>query len=336
MVDISRYPLIRHLRGTATTHVQHIRNGTLVHSGTGLSFWFRPLSAVLSEVPIADQELPLLFHAQTSDFQDLTVQATATYRIREPELAATRIDFSVDPDLGLWRGNPLQQVAGLLTETVQQPALRTLAGLSLTEAVARGIDAVAAAVEPVLADDARLREIGLSVISLKVVAIRPEPEMEKALRTPARELVQQEADRATYERRAMAVERERSISENELQNQIELARREEQLVAQRGANTRREAEENSLADQVAADAEASRLRTLAEAEAGRTRNLGAARAEAEGALLAAYRDVPAHVLWSLAAREVGEHLPEIGSLVVTPDLLASLVAKLGTGNESGS
>jgi hypothetical protein len=69
------------------------------------------------------------------------------------------------------------------------------------------------------------------VIGTRVVALRPEPDVEKALQTPARELLQQETDRATHERRALAVERERAIAENELQNQIELARREEQLVA---------------------------------------------------------------------------------------------------------
>ena len=71
---------------------------------------------------------------------------------------------------------------------------------------------------------------------------RRSPSVERALQTPTRERVQQEADRATFERRALAVERERAIAENELQNQIELARREEQLVAQRGANERRRAD----------------------------------------------------------------------------------------------
>ena len=47
------------------------------------------------------------------------------------------------------------------------------------------------------------------------------------------------SDKATFERRALAVEREGAIAENELQNQIELARRQEQLVAQNGANARR-------------------------------------------------------------------------------------------------
>ena len=73
MADITRFPLARHLRGAPTQHVRHLRQGKLVHDGTGLSFFFRPLTAVLSEVPVDDRELPLLFHARTADFQDLTV-----------------------------------------------------------------------------------------------------------------------------------------------------------------------------------------------------------------------------------------------------------------------
>src|SRR5687767_4093790 len=128
MADIARYPFVRHLKGTTTSHVQHIRNGTTIRAGVGAALWFRPLSAVLSEVPVDDRELPLLFHARTSDFQDVTVQATVTYRIVDPSVAAGRIDFSIDPETGQWRGTPLEQVAGLLTETAQQYGLDLLAG----------------------------------------------------------------------------------------------------------------------------------------------------------------------------------------------------------------
>jgi hypothetical protein len=138
MADIARYPFLRHLRGTNTTHVQHVRNGKTIHFGIGAAFWFRPLSAVLSEVPVNDRELPLLFHARTSDFQDVTVQATVTYRLTDPDTASGRIDFSIDPETGLWRGTPLDQVAGLLTETAQQYALDLLAGADLTTALAGG------------------------------------------------------------------------------------------------------------------------------------------------------------------------------------------------------
>jgi hypothetical protein len=162
-----------------------------------------------------------------------------------------------------------------------------------------------------------------------VVAVRPEPEVEKALRTPTREQVQQDADKATFERRAVAVERERAIGQNELQTRIELARREQQLVTQRGANARREAEEAAAAGAIATDAEAQRALTIAEATAQATRLAGAAQAEAETAHLAAYRDLPRAVLLGLAVKELAANLPAIESLVLTPDLLTRALTGLG-------
>jgi len=32
MADIARYPLVRHLRGTATTHIQHVHAGKTRHA----------------------------------------------------------------------------------------------------------------------------------------------------------------------------------------------------------------------------------------------------------------------------------------------------------------
>ncbi|GLZ29942.1 hypothetical protein Lesp02_21320 [Lentzea sp. NBRC 105346] len=317
MADISGYPGLRHLRGAPTVHVRHVRNGKVVHAGTGLSFWFRPRTAVLSEIPVDDRELPMLFHARTRDFQDVTVQLTVTYRFTDPETAAARIDFSIDPDGGSWRGDPLNQVAGLLTESTQQHALRTLAQATLETALTEGVEAVRTNVTGNLGADPRFEQTGLQVIDVRVVAIRPDSDMEKALRTTVREKVQQEADRATYERRALAVERERAISENELQNQIELARREEQLVVQRGANALKQAQDNANASRIADDAKAEGIRKLAEAEAA-----------GEAARLNAYRDLPEKVLLGLAAQEFAKNLPDIDNLTITPDLLAPLITKL--------
>jgi regulator of protease activity HflC (stomatin/prohibitin superfamily) len=281
MADITRRLGWRHLRGAPTAHIRHHRAGTLVHDGTGLSFWFRSLTAALSEVPVDDRELAMTFHARTSDFQDVAVQATVTYRISDPALAATRLDFSIDPDTGVWRGAPLEQLGTLLTETAQQHALAVLARTPLSAALVDGVTAVRERIAAGLGAEPRLPATGIEVVAVRVMALRPEPEVERALRTPAREQIQQEADRATYERRAVAVERERAIAENELDSQIELARREEQLVDQRGTNARREAEEHAAADAVRAQAEADRTVRLSEAEA--TRSVRLAEAEARRA-----------------------------------------------------
>src|SRR5438270_3449286 len=120
MADVTRRLFLRHLRGTPTAWVRHVARGKVAHEGTGRSFFFRPLTAALSEVPVDDRELPLLFHARTADFQDVAVQSTVTYRVADPALTGTRLDFAIDPDTGRWRGSPLDQLAGVLTESAQQ------------------------------------------------------------------------------------------------------------------------------------------------------------------------------------------------------------------------
>lgn len=339
MADITRRFGWRHLRGAPTAHIRHHRAGRLVHDGPGLSFWYRSLTAALSEVPVDDRELAMTFHARTSDFQDVAVQATVTFRVSDPGVAAERMDFSIDPDTGVWRGAPLEQLSTLLTETAQQHALDVLARTPLSAALVDGVSAVRERVAAGLAAEPRLPATGIEVVAVRVVALRPEPEVERALRTPAREQIQQEADRATYERRAVAVERERAIAENELASQIELARREEQLVDQRGTNARREAEEHAAADAVRAQAEAARTVRLAEAEAARAvrlaeaearaaREVGAARAEAQAAWLRVHAEVDVSTLHALTGTRLAENLPRIDSVTLSPDVLTGLLSRL--------
>ena len=335
MADISAHPFLHHLRAAPNAHVRYLRKGTLAHEGVGAAFWFRPLTAAISEVPVDDREQPLLFHARTADFQDVTVQATVTYRIADVATAAARVDFGVDPSTGAWRGSPLEQIGGLLTELAQQHALDLIATMPLTDALARGMTAVRERIGVGLSGDQRLTETGVAVIDVRVVAVRAEPDVEKALRTPMREQVQQDADRAVYERRAVAVERERAIAENELQSRIELARREEQLVEQEGVNERRRATEQAAAERIATEARAERDRLLADARADATRLVGVAEADAEGARLAAYRDLEAATLLGLAVKELAGHLPAIGTLNLTPDILTGLVASLSSGRDGG-
>jgi regulator of protease activity HflC (stomatin/prohibitin superfamily) len=311
--------------------VVHLSGGKPRHDGAGLSFWFRPLSAVLSEVPIDDRELPLLFHARTRDFQDVTVQATVTYRFTDPALVSQRLDFGIDPDTGRWSGTPLDQVAQLLTELAASHAIDLLAGMGLAESLVGGISLVRERMSTGLAADTRLASTGITVLAARVAAIRPEADMERALQTPTREQVQADADKATYARRAIAVERERAIAENELASKIELATREANLVTQEGNNQRRRAEEDAAAAAIAAQAAAQRTTVMANASAEETRTLGAAQAEAESAKLAAYAGVDQSVLSYLGLRELAGQLPNINNLTITPDPLTGALSGLIAG-----
>lgn len=254
MAQITRFPIVRHLRGEPTFHTLYYRKGRLVRSGRGLSFWFRPLSAGLAEVPLDDRELPFLFHGRSADFQDVIAQGAITYRVTDAEMLAARVDFTIDPATGRWTKEPLEQVAALLTQLAQQSAWEYLTHTPVRDLLTEGVAEIRRRIGEGLAIDGRPAGMGPEIVSVRVAAVRPSAEVEKALQMPTREAIQQEADEATFQRRALAVEKERAIAENELQNRIELAKREEQLVAQEGQNRRRGAEEEGEAQRIEAEA----------------------------------------------------------------------------------
>jgi regulator of protease activity HflC (stomatin/prohibitin superfamily) len=90
----------------------------------------------------------------------------------------------------------------------------------LVEILEQGFEEIRMRIGAALHEDESLEGMGLETVAVRIAAVRPEAEVEKALRTPTRESIQQQADEATFQRRALAVEKERAIQENELQNRI--------------------------------------------------------------------------------------------------------------------
>ncbi len=328
MAEIRSLLLWSHLRSEASRHVLQYRRGETVRSGRGLAFWFAPWSSSIAEVPIDDQELTLLMRGRSADFQELTVQGVLQWRVRDPEALASRLDFTLDLSTGRHAAQPLEQVANLLTEKAQQITGDTLAEASLAEVLEHGVGRLRARIHKALAESGALAILGVELVSVAVRSIRPIAEVERALQVTTRERIQQDADKATFERRALAVERERAIAENELQNKIELAKRTETLIAQEAKNARRRVTEHAENERLQALAAAERKRVETEAEAEAIRALEEARNATEEANVAIYRDLAPEVLLGLAAREMAGQLPSIGQLTVTPDLVSRALARL--------
>jgi regulator of protease activity HflC (stomatin/prohibitin superfamily) len=324
MAEIRKYPFVRHLRSEPTAHTLHYRHGRLVRSGRGLSFWFRPLVSSVAEVPADDRELDFRFDGRSSDFQAVTVQGVIVFRVADPELLAARVDFAVDLETGRWLRAPLERLQSMIGQLAQQVVWEYLSGTDLRTLLTEGVDETRARIRAALMSETQLAELGIVVVAVRVAALRPSAETEKALELPTRELIQQEADEATFRRRAEAVENERAIQENELQNRIELARREEQLVEQEGANRRREAEE-----------EAERTRIAARAEADRIGLVEAADVAVERERAALYAGLSPLATLALVTHDSVDRLPEIGQLVITPDLLAALAGRLAGVERDG-
>ena len=297
-------------------------------SGRGLAFWFLPMKASIAEVPVDNRELTFLFHGRSSDHQTTVVQGTLTWRVACPELLAQRIEFTLDLDSGKYRREPIEQVAGFLTNQVQRFADQCAAKSSVQDLLMAGVAPIRDAIVSGMAGLDALTQMGLEVSSVHVASISPSSELEKALQTPARESIQQRADQATFERRATAVENERAIAENELKNRIELARQEQALIDQHGINTCREAEEAAAAKLIVCRGSAERVLVDAHSESESIALVEQSRVNAERARVAIYRDLPQGVLLGLAAQSLAENLPSIDHLNVSPELLGPMLSQL--------
>ncbi len=318
MAHIRNLGFTAQLRSDASAHVIRYRNGRVRRSGRGLVFWFRPETSSIAELPMDDREMAVFVKGRSQDFQSVAVQGTLTWRVADPELLASRVDFSLDLATGQLKGEPIQRIETRLAGLVNQAALGHLARASVRDLLDAGPEPLRAYLERALAAEPALTEIGIVVVAIRLTNLSPTSELERALQTPTFEALQQKADEASFGRRALAVDKERAIAENELANRTELARREKLLIAEEAENARGRAGGLAEAGRIEAGAEAARIREVE-----------GARSEAEAARIAIYRDLPPSVLMGLAAREFAGKLDTIEHLNVSPDLLAGILAAFG-------
>ncbi|UTD26825.1 SPFH domain-containing protein [Bradyrhizobium sp. WD16] len=316
MASIKNFGFLAQLRSDASNHVIRYHKGNIRQSGRGLVFWFVPETASIAELPMDDREMAVFVNGRSQDFQAVAIQGTLTWHVVDPELLATRVDFSLGLGKGTYKSEPIQRIETRLGGLVNQAALQYLAQAPVRALLDAGPEPLRNQLEAVLAADPALGEIGIAVTAVRLTNLAPSSELERALQTPTFEALQQKADQATFERRALAVEKERAIAENELANKTELARREMLLITQEAENARNRATGHAEAQQVEAAAEAERIRTVE-----------SAKAEAEQARMTIYRDLPPAVMLGLAARELAGKLDTIEHLNVTPDLLATVLGE---------
>jgi hypothetical protein len=312
--------MFAYMKTAPTTYVLHFQNGRVRREGPGLAFWyFLPASTIVA-VPLASRDVPFAFSEVTGDFQPVTLQGQLTYRVADPKRLAALLDFSVRPG-GQHLSDDPEKVAERLVQTAQIFARAIVQRLTLREALVSSdtiVDEVVAALrgaEPV-------KMLGVEILSLTVLAIKPTPEIARALEADARETLQRKADEAIYARRNAAVEQERRIKESELETEIAVQEKQRQM---------REA-------QIAADIAVEERRTaLVETRSGNERRDADTRAYALEKTLEPVRNVEWKTLLALSAggadpklmialafRELAENAAKIGELNVTPDLLKSL------------
>lgn len=320
MATIRPFWLLAQLRSDPSSHIIRYANGQIKRSGRGLVFWFRPETASIAEIPMDDREMTLFVKGRSQDFQAVAVQGSMSWHVIEPQKLAERVDFTINLANGRPQGEPLERIESRLTGIANQIMLHALAQAPVRTLLDAGPEPLRLSLESALRNDPALAEMGLAAGEVRLTNLAPSSELERALQTPTFEALQQKADQATFERRALAVEKERAIAENELANRTELARREKQLIAEDADNARHRALGIAEASQIEAQAEADRIRTVE-----------GAKADAERQQIAIYRDLPPSILLGLAAQQLAGKLETIEHVTITPDLLATVLGAFNKG-----
>ena len=320
MATIRNFGFVAQLRSEASSHIIRYRNGSARQSGRGLVFWFMPETASIAELPMDDREMTLFVKGRSQDFQTIAVQGTVGWHVVDPARLAERVDFSIDLRTGKLRGEPIERIQARIAGIANQAVQQYLGQASVRALLDAGPAPLRERLQALVAADPALTEIGVAAVAVRLTNLAPTSELERALQTPTFEALQQKADEATFQRRALAVDKERAIAENELANKTELARREKLLIAEEAENARNRATGVAEAQQIEAGAEAERIRTVE-----------GANAEAERQRIAIYRDLPPAILLGLAAQQLAGKLDRIEHLNVTPDLLATVLGEFRKG-----
>src|SRR5579862_8641458 len=89
---------IRFVKAQPTTYLMKYRAGAVRREGAGLStLYYAPVTSLVA-VPIGSRDAAFIFQQIAKDFQALTIQGHVTYRISEPKLAASMLNFTLKSD----------------------------------------------------------------------------------------------------------------------------------------------------------------------------------------------------------------------------------------------
>ena len=201
---------IKFIKVQPTNFVLQYKRGNVVREGAGLSFFYWAPTSSIALIPIGSMEVPFIFEEVTADFQEVTVQGQLTYRIVEPKLLAQLMNFSLMPNGREYVSEDPKKLPTRLINQAQVLTRSALKGMTLRDALARS-EEIVSVLRSGFQSAESISSLGIEVLSLSILAIRPTPETARALEAEARETILREADQAIYSRRNAAVEQERAI-----------------------------------------------------------------------------------------------------------------------------
>lgn len=338
---------INYIKVDPTTFLMQYKKGQVTRKGNGIAMWYYAPSSSLVAVPTGTTDLPFIFKELTRDYQEVTVQGQVVYRITDPEKISQLMNFTIksfseaknityvseDPD----------KLRNRIINLVQVKMRTAIEQLDLRQAITSS-QVLVRAIKGELGNSEVLNAIGIDIMDLSIVAIKPTPETTRALEAAVREQLLEEADEATYRRRNASIEQERIVKENELNTELALQSKqreieEEKLRAERSLQEQR-SEMQQLQLRAYIDQEQQR-QELVDLATDNERKQADAKAYEIGATMEALSKVDADVLEAMtmgnldpqqlmaqAFRELAGGAERIGQLNIAPDLLQSIAGKM--------
>lgn len=338
--------MFNYLKVNPTEFVIQYRRGKPVRKGAGMAFfYFRPNSTI-SIVPIGSVDVPFIYNEVTKDFQEVTVQGQLTYRISDPELVASLLDYSVGAKYQ-YRSEDPAKMNQRLVNLAQVTTRAEIQARTMRDAIHQSQEMSQAVLQGLSASE-ELAALGVEMLIFNVLAVKPTPEIARALEAEARELLLRQADDAIYDRRNSAVEQERRIKENELNTEISVEEKQRQIretkvEADKSVEQKtQEIREIKLSGQISLEEE---RKKLIDAQVENAQKEADAEAYAVEASLKPLQSLNADVLQvlalqsgdprkitALAFKELAENAAKIGNLNISPELLDTLMRQQGYTN----
>jgi regulator of protease activity HflC (stomatin/prohibitin superfamily) len=333
---------IRFIKVEPTDFVLAFKRGRVVREGAGLSFFcFAPTTSLVL-VPIGSVDVPFIFEEVTADFQQVTVQGQLTYRVTDPKKVSQLMNFTLAPNGKNYASDDPKKLPQRLINHAQVLTRASLKSLPLRAALGQS-DNLVSSLRQGLKTAEMVTSLGVEVLALSILAIKPTVETSRALEAQAREQILREADEAVYARRNAAVEQERAIKENELNTEIAVENKKRQIKetqmeteksVQQKKHDIREAE---MAAKIVLEKKNKDLVALSTANA---REEADTKAYAIAAVMKALSGTDPKILQALvsvgmepgqivalAFKGLAEGADKIGQLNVSPELLRELLSK---------
>lgn len=313
---------IRFVKAQPTTYLLQYRNGQVVREGAGLSLFYYAPASTLVAVPVASKDQGFIFEQATADFQTVSVQGQVAYRVAEARRLASMLNFALRPDGRGYASDDPEKLSERVVRVVELLAKQIVKDLPLRD-VLRATDSISARVIEGMQRHPEIVSLGIEVLGVAILAIKPTPETARALEAEAREAILRSADDAVYQRRNAAVENERAIRRSELETESMVQKRKHELRHEEMAAS--VALEEKRKEFVARNAE--NTRTLAQAEADRLTAVMKALEKADPRVVQALAaaNMQPNQLIAQAFGGIAEKAERIGQLNVSPDLLQALL-----------